>query len=230
MKLLRGSTLLLGCTIFLILGLASCGSDNTTSIPASTSTSFAYLQSDGVTPNPTARSQSHSALLRATHTSRPRAAIASVNIAAGSWDLYVMDTQTNVSTKLNSQGSLDFYNVQLSADGTKLMFTAYDSTGYIQIYLADALFKTLTAVTSDSTDHLDATISYDGTMIAYNDGTGLYTIPASGGTQSLVIDSSKSPWGGATFTPDGKKIVFAASNGVGKRSISRISTALTSRN
>jgi Tol biopolymer transport system component len=125
-----------------------------------------------------------------------------------------MDTSAGTNTKLNPQ-SAAFYNVQLSYDGTKLLFVAEDSAGYAQIYLADAKFLTLTQLTTGTADHLNASLSKDGTMIAYdpNGDYGVATIPATGGEPTILSLPTLSDAYGPVFTPDGKMILITGWSG-----------------
>jgi Tol biopolymer transport system component len=143
-----------------------------------------------------------------------------VDLGSGAVDLYVMDASTGISTKVNPQ-SAEFGSVQLSADGSKLLFTAQDSEACTEIYMADAKFQTLTQLTqyfvgSPCFDHSEAALSSDGTMIAFayaGPNASVSTIPAVGGTitpilypgvPGSVVDVAIDP----VFTPDGKNIVF----------------------
>jgi WD40-like Beta Propeller Repeat len=198
------SIILVAWVLLITLGLLSCGSGShsVTSGSGSYPRTFAYLKGSysGV-PGPPIPNLT-------------------VDIGSGPVDLYVMDTSTGISTKVNPQ-SAAFENVQLSADGSKLLFTASDSEACTEIYMADAKFQTLTQLTqyfvgSPCFDHREAALSSDGTMITFVYGTpnnSISTIPPVGGaiTQILVpgvpgsvVDVAIDP----VFTPDGKSVVF----------------------
>lgn len=213
--------ILTAVALLIVLGLAGCGSSG--SIPAAGS--FAYLQVNnsvpGVSPlqRHSALSHSHAARI---HTPGLRANTSTdVDIQTGDVDIHVYDVGTGVDTPLTgstgiaTNQSYEFNNVQLSNDGTKLLFDAQNTEGYAQIYIADAKLKTITQLTGLSgddvtSDHFDAALSADGTQVAFDDNRGnLYTMPeVAGGTQTTVIASG---WGYAeypAFTPDGKSLVF----------------------
>jgi Tol biopolymer transport system component len=202
--------------LLLTLGLSNCGSGHELPFVTAT-TSFVYLQDTSTGPAPSiahhpgSLSQARAALLTREHVATKRLANTSVDIGTGHIDLYVMDTSTGTTTKLVSGG--EFYNALLSYDGTKLVVSAADTSGYSQIYLADAKFETITQLTSDKSDHYDVALSADGTMITYdNDYNKIFTIPATGGTPTLIPTTLNEAWG-PVFTPDGKKVVFSGWNG-----------------
>ena len=126
-----------------------------------------------------------------------------------------MDTLIGTPVKL-SPSTQSFDNVQLSADGTKLVFTADDGAtpSAIQVYVADSKLQTITQLTSDASTHVDASISADGTNVVYYNGDNgkIYTIPATGGTATAVLTPSLNDAWGPVFTPDGKKIIFTGYN------------------
>lgn len=213
-----------GSALLITLGLSSCGSSN--SVPwVIPSTTFAYLQdTSSGTPevakirHQTALAHSRASLKTHAHIAGKRAATApSVDIQTGSRDLHIYDTSNATDTKVAT--GYAFENVQLSNDGTKLVFTGYDSAGYIQIYLADAKFQALTQLTTDETEHNNATISADGTKIAYDNDDGvLYTIPVTGGTPTAISTPNVYAIYPA-FTPDGSKLVFTGSPDDGNATI-----------
>ena len=196
--------ILVAWVLLTTLGLLNCGSGShsVTSGSGSYPTTFAYLQGSY------------------TGVPGPRIPNLTVDLGSGALDLYVMDASTGISTKVNPQ-SAEFGSVQLSADGSKLLFTARDSEACTEIYMADAKFQTLTQLTqyfvgSPCFDHSEAALSSDGTMIAFayaGPNASVSTIPAVGGTitpilypgvPGSVVDVAIDP----VFTPDGKNIVF----------------------
>jgi Tol biopolymer transport system component len=211
MKLATRSFTLIVSALLLTLGILSCGDSGSLFPQFRNSTSFAYLQSTstGATiARPAIRS--HVGTARPTHAYRTGVRAASVSIGAGSLNLYVMDLTVGTPTKLNPTPQ-EFENVQLSADGTKLVFTAFDAANpsYIQVYVADSKLQTITQLTSDASYHVSAAISADGTKIVYdNDDGTLYTIPVTGGTPTTIPNTSSVDAWGPVFTPDGKKVVF----------------------
>ena len=217
--------------------LSNCGGGATTGTattpvstptPTPTSSSFAYLQNnDPKVGYPlidrAAPTHSSALLLRASlqlraHNPRPPLSSA-VNIATGTVDAYVMDVATAGITKINSQSGA-YHGVQLSPDGTKVVFTADDSAGYSQVFIA-ALgnFDNPIQLTSNETvDHFLATFSPDGNTItssvfnALADPGYLWaisTLPAAGGAETMIANPAILEAMASAFTPDGKKIVFA---------------------
>jgi Tol biopolymer transport system component len=141
--------------------------------------------------------------------------MSSIDIASGSVDLYLYDTTSGTNTKLNPE-SADLVTAQLSYDGTKLLFSGYDSAGYVQIYIADAKFQTLVQLTTAEVDHYDVLLSKDGSTVAYDSDSGsIYTMPATltptGAvpTPTLIDTSAINYAWGPAFTPDGTKVVFS---------------------
>jgi Tol biopolymer transport system component len=225
MNISARSVFVVALTLLVALGLSSCGSSGNSVPFASSSASFAYLL-DNSSNSDLARnhshpalSHSHAALKARPHNSHPRAKTSTgVDIGTGSIDVHIYDTSKGTDTQLTGSGtplnqSYAFYNAQLSNDGTKLLLVAENTEGYGQIYIADAKLQTITQLTgltgSDVTSyHINAALSADGKTVAFDDWDGnLYTMPASGGTPTLV---SLATLYGATpaFTPDGKSLVF----------------------
>ena len=210
MKLAIRSMTLIASALLFSFALASCG-DNGRVIQGATTTSFAYLEyvpsaNPGVTVAHNSAAMAHGR--RSAHAQR-----SSVSIGGGDWNLYVMDTVTGTPVKL-SPAPQSFESVLLSADGTKLVVTADDATSLnVQVYVADSKLQTITQLTSDASPHVDASISADGTKVAYDDGNGtIYTIPATGGTATAVPTPSLEEAWSPVFTPDGKKIIFTGYN------------------
>ena len=212
MKPATRSITLIVSALLLTLAISSCGDGGSLFRPIGNSTSFAYLQSTSTgqgTARPAIRSHVETARPTHAYTAAVHNASTTVSIASGSLNMYVMDLNVGTPTKLNPT-PLEFENVQLSADGTKLVFTAFDSSSkYIQVYVADSKLQTITQITTDASYHVSAAISADGTKVVYdNDDGTLYTIPATGGTATAIPNTSSIDCWGPVFTPDGKKIVF----------------------
>jgi Tol biopolymer transport system component len=119
-------------------------------------------------------------------------------------------------TKLNSRSG-EYNGIQLSPDKTRVVFTADDITGYSQIFVAVVgNFDNPTQLTSNQTvDHFLATFSPDGNTIlssVFNRSADLWTIsmlPAVAGGTETVITNPSTLQPTPSFTPDGRKIVFA---------------------
>lgn len=140
-------------------------------------------------------------------------AASAADIAPGSRSVYVRYVDRAGETLLGQSGDFDF--VQLSPDGTKGVFSAYDSNGYIQVYTVDMSNPTTpTQITSDAEDHYEPQMSRDNSKIVYVKWNStasmdeMYTISSSGGAETLVSTPNVDTWS-PTFNPDGTKIVFA---------------------
>lgn len=217
------SLLLISLAVVMGLVLAGCGT-NSAVYTADHGRSFVYIfdnNSVNLGAVPGHHKHMTGAQLKATrasrvhkHATKATGTGSGVDIASGSMDLYLYDMTTNKSTKLNgAYGSLAFETVQVADYGTKLLFSADDSNGYVQIYLADAKLLTITQLTSGSSDHYDAQISSDGTLVTYDDDDGgLYYVSATGGKPTQITLSTVKidllyAWA-PSFTPDNKSIVF----------------------
>jgi Tol biopolymer transport system component len=151
------------------------------------------------------------------HKAGKRAATdAGVDIQTGTVDLYVFDTLTNTNTKLVT--GYAFESVQLSNDGTELLVGAEDSSGYLQIYLADSKFETISQLTTDENDHFTPSLSPDGTLVAYSGESGdggdsftLYTLAikngAAAGTATEVTTALLGLY--PVISPDDNTMLFA---------------------
>jgi Tol biopolymer transport system component len=150
----------------------------------------------------------------------------SVNIAIGAIDAYLLDIDTGTVAALSTQ-SAAYTGIQLSPDGTKVVFTANDSAGYSQIFVADVNdFNNPRQLTSDDPyGHFLATFSPDGNTIGatrwnYSNpvsptspASSLITVPTAGGTVTAVpAPALAEAWIGG-FTPDGKKIILTGFGG-----------------
>ena len=216
MKKALRSSLLAASALLISFGLSSCGSGNPTPFAGST-TSFAYLQESSVsaTKVPAVAGRAHELNPRRArvHEARPRISNmgTGINLGAGNIDLYVMDSATGATTKLNPT-SAAFMSAKLSVDGTKLVFSAEDTSGYLQVFVADAKLQTITQLTgltpADESDHANAAFSADGKTVVFDtmNGGQIYTIPATGGTPTLIATQVFGVF--PIFTPNGKSIVF----------------------
>jgi Tol biopolymer transport system component len=213
--------------VLVALTLSSCGGGSPVKSIAPVNTSFAFLQINGSSGSAAAIRSTVGNDFRVPGRLNPSAPTArtpissTVNIATGVVDAYLMDINTGIQTKLNSQ-SADYTGIQLSSDGTKVVFTANDSAGYSQIFVADVTgFDNPTQLTSDNPNgHYLPTFSSDGSTIAASKwiyaarNSSLITVPTAGGpiTEILIPFSIGDAWPGA-FTPDGKSLVFEGGSG-----------------
>ena len=228
MKLSARSIALIIPLLLTAIGLCNCGSTSSAG-----STSFAYLENSAGGYKSNAAVAAIAGFTRGRKTASGKdlkirfhkthmSASGSVNLAAGTVDAYLMDTRTGVAAKLSSQNAM-YNGIQLSPDGSKAVFAAFDSAGFSQIFIASvADFNHPAQLTASATaDHLCPRFSPDAATIVSTVFTedansqavlAISTIPAAGGTET-VIDSSGLQAVTPVFTPDGKKIVFTAAAG-----------------
>ncbi len=136
-------------------------------------------------------------------------------IANGSDSIVLMKNDGTGENVVSPQGGI-FWAVQLSPDGTRGVGTAEDQNGYQQVFVAD--MKNLQnsnplQLTNDAENHYVPQISPDNRtviFVKYDSAGGMgqaYTIPASGGTETLISTPTVDVWT-PSYTPDGSKIVF----------------------
>jgi Tol biopolymer transport system component len=213
------SLLVVSMSLIVLLGLSGCGSSGTESWTSST-TKFAYIQEEASA----GASGTHADLLPTrpfshavrTHKAGKRATTSTgVDIQTGSFDLYVYDTSTNTNTQLVT--GYAFISAQLSNDGTELLVCAEDTSGYLQLYLADAKFQTINQLTSGESTHFTPSISPDGTFVIYSDGDYLYSIPikdgAAAGAATEITAASAFFGIYPVVAPDNNTIVFTGEVG-----------------
>jgi len=146
--------------------------------------------------------------------------------------LYVKDLSGGEPRRLtNESDAFEFYPAW-SPDGTSIAYTTWHDEDLGRVMVADARTGNARAIVETPGHYVETTFSPDGDTIAYRktsggylrDGawseeTGLYTVPASGGDATLVIDSGSMP----QFTPDGERLAYLAvePDGVGQRRMLR---------
>jgi Tol biopolymer transport system component len=136
-----------------------------------------------------------------------------VNIATGPLDAYLVNAATASQTKLNSVSSW-YRDIDLSPDGKTVVFTARDSAGYSQIFVANvSSFDSPLQLTADDTrDHYNARFSPDGATILstidQNSAVSLSIIPAAGGTETAIVPPGLLKSWSPSLTPDGTKLIF----------------------
>ena len=205
--------------LIVVVSLAGCGGSSKT-WPSGDRLFFAYLADNSTIPTPTATPAPHSALSararqmtkHAHHAAGPRAN-AGVDIQTGTVDVYVWDVAAATSVKLNTT-SAAYESIVLSADYKTVYFTAYDSTGYGQVFLASVTnFNSPTQLTTGTTEsHNTITVSKDGSLIV----TGVSTetteeislLPSAGGTETLLLPSGLEYAWYPNIAPDNSTIVF----------------------
>jgi len=159
-------------------------------------------------------------------------ASAAVDIQTGTVDAYLAYDYAGTTTKLNS-ASAAYNGIQLSADGTKVVFTADDSAGYSQVFVASVNdFDNPTQLTSSETeDHYNAKLSPDGTMIISSEqyvgpwysGVVWYylsMISTASGAETLIIPPPTIVFPASPIlTPDGTKLIVSGQSNSGEFAI-----------
>lgn len=207
-----------GSALLIALAISGCGGGSGASssvpTPIPTTATFAYLQdtTTGSYPGVPAYSQASAMRKASTHVAMPRIS-ALVNIVAGTQDAYLVNAATASRTKLNSVSG-DYRDIDLSLDGTKVVFTAWDSAGYSQIFVADVSnFNNPSQLTSNDTlDHFNARFSLDGatvlSTIDQNQALSLSMIPTAGGTETVIRPSGLLKCWSPSLTLDHTTLVF----------------------
>jgi Tol biopolymer transport system component len=147
------------------------------------------------------------------------AAATGPDIAPGTHSLVTIKNDGTGEQVVASQAGW-FYSVQYSYDGTKAVFSAEDSAGYLQVYVVDMTKSPLTPVqiTTDTSDHWYPQLSFDGKQVVFVTYSGEWSgqavlMSSSGGAQTVITVAGHPEYdiNGPTFTPDGK-IVFEEDN------------------
>jgi hypothetical protein len=115
-------------------------------------------------------------------------AIAFASQRAGGYEIWKVTLATGTQTQITSVVGANDNQPSWSPDGTRIAFHS-DRTGGNQIYVVNAGGGTLTQLTNDAFDDTAPVWSPDSTTIAFARSTGVsgvYTVPAAGGTPVLV--------------------------------------------
>jgi hypothetical protein len=212
--------LLIGAAALTALALTGCGgSSNQTNL-------VAYLQST-TAPNDVSSDVAKAHI----HRAGTPAIAAPTDIQFGEFDAWVVDASTGKAFKLSSTPG-EYTGIQLSKDGTAVVFTAFDGNvdncntdiglGCSQVFVAYvADFGNAVQITSSTTeDHFAARFSPDGTIVTSsvydNDAelSELSTIPITAnpfafGAETLIAPpATLSGIYYPSLTPDNTKIVF----------------------
>ena len=140
-------------------------------------------------------------------------------IANGTDSIVVMKDDGTGQTVVANQAGY-FYSVQLSLDGKKGVVSAEDENGYLQIFVANMANLqngNPLQLTTDATDHYVPQLSPDDNTVVFvkYDSAGIgraYTVPAGGGTQTMISTPDTIDVWTPSYTPDGKKIVYEDDN------------------
>lgn len=210
--------LLVTLLLVFVAGWVGCG-DSTHATPLAPTSQLAFVRSSG--GSGLAASMRHSiemgSLRAQPMVGKPVAGggLKPYLIASGSDSIVLMKNDGTGETLVTDQGGV-FYAVQLSLDGKKGVGIAEDENGYQQVFIADVTNLSNSnplQLTSDAENHFVPQISPDNKKVIFvkYDSSGnpkAYTIPASGGTETLISTPSGVGVWTPSFTPDGTKIVF----------------------
>jgi hypothetical protein len=146
------------------------------------------------------------------HRVRVRAAVGA-DIAAGFHDVYLGRTGSQAATKLNTD-SADYNGAILSRDGTMVAFTAWDTNGYSQVFVASVDdFNNPTQLTSGTeADYYLPTWSADGATIATSAVNGIVEFALIDVATMEITTVTPVGFDGAfspNITPDNQHLVFA---------------------
>lgn len=124
---------------------------------------------------------------RGRKTGRTQRALAPRSVAPGSARLYLMDHQGALASEVAIGASGDYESVSFSSGFSKIVFSAYATNGYYQLFTANADGSSLVQLTTDFEDHWEPQFSRDGTLIVYVRGYGaLATMSTAGGLETTV--------------------------------------------
>jgi len=214
-------TLLLAFLLLLLAAWIGCGDSTHSLVPTS---QFAFVRSGGGSLG-AVRHQSRELRGLGTLSSRKAHLGAGLRpyanaIASGTDSIILMNNDGTGETVAANQAGY-FYSVQLSLDGKKGVVSADDENGNLQIFIADVTnLKNANPLqlTTDAADHYVPQISPDNKtviFVKYDATAGVgraYTVPAAGGTQTMISTPDTADVWTPSFTPDGKKIIFEEDN------------------
>lgn len=125
-------------------------------------------------------------------------------------NIYVMDADGSNKAQLTS-GWTAANEPGWSPDGTKIVFSGYQSSGNYDIYTIDADGSNPTPLTTDPGEDTAPKWSPDGSTIMFlssRDGNGeIYAMNADGTNQRRLTNDPAYDWPGS-WSPDGSKIAF----------------------
>jgi Tol biopolymer transport system component len=156
-------TILGGVALMVALALTGCGDSHENFVFMRDTASGSALAHS--TRSAAVGSKGSTALVGHAHTARLRASVAA-DIAVGTNDVYKGNAGSTSITKLNSASGA-YMNVRLSPDGKSVGFTAYDSNGYLQVFIASVNnFDNPTQLTTGTTyDYFGLSFTPDGKFI-----------------------------------------------------------------
>jgi Tol biopolymer transport system component len=128
-----------------------------------------------------------------------------IHQGTGSWDIYVYDVKSGTATQASSISGADEWNPSFSNDGKTVVHEAISP--FSQDLYVTQIATGVSAPLAGGSGGNDADWSPTGRFIAFDGSWGdpnVYTVPASGGTRTLVRANAMDPeWG-----PDDERLVF----------------------
>ncbi len=215
-------SLVLISVIVLATGLTGCGGSTITPNKQVATSQFAFIRE----PAPkTVQAPLTAQIGRAAETQRrmTRKAVTRRITAAtpgeiAQGDRLVVLMKNDGTNESPQEIAAEYTSVQLSYDGKMGVFSAYDTTGYQQVYVVDMTKATLEAValTTDANDHYWPQLSFDNSQVVFgmlgskgNDVAVVISSTPGTGTPKVVAVPNHPEYeiSTPTFTPDGN-IVF----------------------
>lgn len=121
------------------------------------------------------------------------------------YDLYLLDTRTDVTSRLTSIAGMGEFNPSISNDGRSVVHDVVSTTGQ-DLWITSVATGTSTPLTGGEGGN-DADWAPNGRLIAFDRYPGdpsVYTLSPAGGTPTLVVTDARDPsWSG-----NSQRIVF----------------------
>ncbi len=128
---------------------------------------------------------------------------ANQSTAQSNYDIYVFDVKAGTTKRLTSISNVSEWNASWSNNGKKIAhdYTAPDAPQ--SIYITDVQTGVSTPLVGAETGN-DAAWSPDGARIAFDNWQNIFTVPAKGGTRTLLQYNAHH----ASWNPQSNKIAF----------------------
>ena len=127
----------------------------------------------------------------------------------GDYRFAVYDTETGKSTPLTDETGVNEWGLSWSSDGTRAAFVNQNG-GQYEIWLKDMAAGTSRLIRSGTYYQPAPRLSPGGGKIAYFENNSLYIVDLAAGDTVLADDDISSGPGNIEWSPDGRKLAFAA--------------------